>query len=59
MNDKQLIDALGGASVVARMIGSKSPQRVNNWKTRGIPPSVKLQHPELFLKQPKKQRLKP
>ncbi|RQZ78822.1 hypothetical protein DF056_20735 [Burkholderia cepacia] len=24
-------------------------QRVHNWKYRGIPPEVKIQHPDLFL----------
>lgn len=24
-------------------------QRVQNWKTRGIPPAVKLERPDLFL----------
>lgn len=47
--DKKIIEQLGGASQVAKLIKS-SPQRVHNWKNRGIPASVKLAYPELFLK---------
>ncbi|ULJ60806.1 helix-turn-helix domain-containing protein [Wielerella bovis] len=47
-SDKQKIIELGGVAVVARLIGC-SPQRVFNWTVRGIPPKVKLEHPELFL----------
>ncbi|MDK4689665.1 hypothetical protein [Kingella negevensis] len=50
MNDKQIIQNLGGASAVARLIGT-SPQRVFNWTVRGIPSKVKLEHPNLFLPQ--------
>ena len=32
-----LIDALGGPSSVAADLGGMLPQRVANWKTRGIP----------------------
>jgi hypothetical protein len=52
--DKELIALLGGTTVVAKRIGVKSPQRVHNWLTRGIPASVKLAHPKLFLKGLKK-----
>ena len=49
MDDKQIILALGGTSAVAKLLGT-SQQRVNNWMTRGIPPKVKLEYPELFLR---------
>lgn len=51
--DAALIDALGGASKLAEMLGyDKSHggvQRIQNWKKRGIPPGVKLAYPDLFL----------
>lgn len=44
----QLIDAAGGDSAFARLIGlDKRPgfqQRVNNWKRRGMPASVVLEN---------------
>jgi hypothetical protein len=46
--DRKLIEQLGGTSQVAKLIKS-SPQRVHNWKTRGIPAAIKLAYPELFL----------
>lgn len=51
--DAVLIRSLGGPSEVARKIaGAKpvSPQRVQNWLTRGIPAQVKVDHPDLFLR---------
>jgi hypothetical protein len=55
MNDATLIAELGGPAKVAELLGyDKSAggiQRVHNWRTRGIPPGVKLKHPEVFLKQ--------
>lgn len=48
--DKELIDALGGTSKVARML-DLGVQRVHNWRSRGIPPAVKLRWPDLFLRQ--------
>ncbi len=53
-NDKQLIKQLGGPIKVAKMLGYEKKggtQRVHNWITRGIPPRVKLQFPEIFLSQ--------
>ncbi|KLT73387.1 hypothetical protein PL75_03365 [Neisseria arctica] len=47
--DRKLLMRLGGYSKVARMT-NKSPQCVFNWGKRGIPPRVKLDFPELFLK---------
>lgn len=53
MNDAQLIDDLGGATKVAELLGydKGGVQRVHNWRTRGIPPKVKLERPDLFLKE--------
>nr|DAE23311.1 MAG TPA: hypothetical protein [Myoviridae sp. ctTK08] len=51
MNDKQLIEQLGGSTKVAEMLGFKGvngARRVNNWKKRGIPAQVKLDNPKLF-----------
>lgn len=50
--DWALITALGGPVKVAELL--KLPkdggvQRVQNWKYRGIPPAVKVDHPDLFL----------
>lgn len=36
MQDGELIELLGGATAVARRLGVE-PNRVNNWKRRGIP----------------------
>lgn len=50
--DRERIERLGGSAAVARRMGltsSGAVQRVNNWKTRGIPAEVKLEWPELFL----------
>ncbi len=52
-NDKQLIEELGGPAKVAELLGYNKDggvQRVHNWTTRGIPPKVKLAHPDIFLK---------
>ncbi len=52
MDDKQLIENLGGASAVAKLLGFDGrigTQRVHNWITRGIPARVKLDHADLFL----------
>lgn len=54
MDDKALIEKLGGPSKVAELLGydkkSGGVQRVQNWITRGIPAEVKLAHPGIFLK---------
>lgn len=51
--DAQLIEDLGGSAKVASLLGydtkSGGVQRVDNWKRRGIPPRVKLDHPHVFL----------
>jgi hypothetical protein len=48
--DKELIAVLGGPTVLSKRIGVNSPQRVHNWLSRGIPASVKLAHPKIFLR---------
>lgn len=56
-NDKKLIESLGGATKVAQLLGYDKQggiQRVHNWMTRGIPPRVKLEHPDLFLRREEK-----
>lgn len=53
MDDSKLIDSLGGTAKVAELLGydkAGGPQRVHHWRTRGIPSAVKLQRPDLFLK---------
>lgn len=56
-SDKDLIDDLGGSTKLAARLGY-SVQRVENWKKRGIPAQVRLDHPDVFplpsraLKQP-------
>lgn len=53
MTDSELIRMLGGPTKVAEMLGYDKAkggvQRVQNWIERGIPPRVKLDHPDLFL----------
>jgi len=47
----QTIDKLGGPKKVAELLGITVPgaiQRVSNWKRRGIPPAVLLQHHRIF-----------
>lgn len=46
-----IIEALGGSTKVARALGfdpSIGTQRVNNWKRRGIPARVLLNHKKFF-----------
>ena len=53
MNDAELIDSLGGPARVAELLNLEKAggvQRVHNWKARGIPARVKLDHPDLFLR---------
>ena len=50
--DCALIERLGGAAVVARLLGlegERQSERVQNWKARGIPAAVKLMYPEILL----------
>ena len=46
--DKEKIEKLGGATVLAKRLGY-SVQRVQHWKSRGIPSAEKVKHPELFM----------
>lgn len=49
--DAQLIEQLGGPAVVARALGFEMPggvQRVHNWKSRGIPPLIRLTRKDVF-----------
>lgn len=53
--DAQLIEQLGGPAVVARALGFEMPggvQRVHNWKTRGIPPLIRITRADVFEPQP-------
>jgi hypothetical protein len=53
MNDSELIDDLGGPAALAERLGypkHNGVQRVQNWKVRGIPARVKLDRPDLFLR---------
>lgn len=50
--DKALIEKLGGPRAVAELLGYERDggvQRVQNWMSRGIPASIKVAHPDLFL----------
>lgn len=45
--EELVIEQLGGVTVLAKRLGysnSKGPQRVSNWKRRGIPPRILLEH---------------
>ena len=56
MTDTELIAHYGGPAKLARLLGFPEQggvQRIQNWTTRGIPPAVKLQFPEIFLNVPK------
>lgn len=50
--DADVIESLGGPTKVAELLGLLSKpgavQRVWNWTRRGIPPSVRLEHQDLF-----------
>ena len=52
MEHRKLIEDLGGPAVVAGLLGyDKSAggvQRVFNWLSRGIPPRVLIDHPDVF-----------
>ena len=55
MNDTELISHYGGPAKLARLLGFPEQggvQRIQNWTTRGIPPAVKVQFPEIFLNAP-------
>lgn len=51
MKDAHLIERLGGPAKVAELLGldkDGGTQRVHNWKARGIPSRVRLDHAEVF-----------
>lgn len=54
LQDAQLIEDLGGPAKVAELLNydkdSGGVQRVHNWIARGIPPRVKLEYPDIFLR---------
>lgn len=54
LSDKDLIEQLGGATKIAARLGC-SVQRVQNWKDRGIPAQVRLDHPDVFPLPPRPQ----
>lgn len=51
---KDLIDAAGGDAAFAKLLGIENEdgvaQRVNNWKRRGMPSAVELDHYETIRK---------
>jgi hypothetical protein len=50
--DGEIIKDLGGPAKVAELLGYEKhggTQRVQNWISRGIPPKVKIERPDLFL----------
>jgi len=51
MTDQELIKYYGGPAKLAELLGLKEGgvQRVNNWRSRGIPPKEKLARPDIFL----------
>lgn len=51
MDDEKLILKLGGVANLAEMLGYPKKggvQRVDNWRRRGIPLKVRVEHPEIF-----------
>lgn len=49
--DHQVIEKLGGSTVLAARLWPDKPfgvQRVQNWRWRGIPALVRLEHPDVF-----------
>ncbi len=48
MTDQELLKRLGGVQAVARFFGYNY-NTVYNWTYRGIPPKIKVKHPEYFL----------
>lgn len=52
MNHSTIIDLLGGPTRVAKLLGLSGKrgvvQRVSNWKKRGIPARVRLDHADVF-----------
>lgn len=53
MTDSELIENLGGPTKVAELLNfdkAGGVQRVQNWIARGIPAQVKVDHPEIFMR---------
>ena len=53
MYDSKLIEHLGGPTKVAELLRFDKDggvQRVQNWLTRGIPAQIKVDHPEIFMR---------
>ncbi len=51
LKHSEIIDALGGPAQISRDLGfnpDSGVQRVHNWRIRGIPPKVLLDHKEYF-----------
>lgn len=51
MTDSEIIQSLGGATAVAKLLGLKTPdgaRRVHNWIKRGIPARIKLDNLSIF-----------
>jgi hypothetical protein len=51
--DRGLIESLGGPAKVSDLLGldrAGGVQRVQNWKSRGIPAAVKVSRPDLFMR---------
>jgi hypothetical protein len=51
LKHSEIIDALGGPAQISRDLGfnpESGIQRVHNWRIRGIPPKVLLDHKEYF-----------
>lgn len=52
MADRALIMKYGGPTALSRQLKLQGPNagsRVRKWMERGIPPSIKLAYPEVFL----------
>lgn len=51
MSDAELIDRLGGDTKLAKLLNLEpyGPQRVHNWRKRGIPAEIKLKFAAVFL----------
>lgn len=50
--DRVLIESLGGPTRLAELLGfpkTGGVQRVQNWKDRGIPATIKIAYPHIFL----------
>ncbi|HAJ72453.1 MAG TPA: hypothetical protein DCO68_10285 [Methylophilaceae bacterium] len=52
-NDSEIIDALGGNQVVAKICAPTMPEVVSGWRKRGIPRAwkqvLKCHRPDLFV----------